>query len=511
MKMNVGYFLVKSTCKHPQKIALKFDEGSLTYEHFNQRVNQLAHALMSLGLQKGDKIATLFFNCQEMCESYFAVAKSGGVLVPLNARLIKRELTRLINHCDAKSLIFHTEFSQVVNSMRPDLPNMQHYIEAQGKTDETNLLFETLLEGQQKNEPDVEVSEEDDFAIIYTAGTTGNPKGCLMSHRNYIWAVLNGIMDMGFRNEDGCLTVLPLFHAGGLVIFLQRVTLGDTHCIMKTANPKDILKTIEREQITNLSFVPTIFNSLLQFPDLEKYDRRSVKAFTSAAAIFPIELKNQIRKVFPNAVAGEIYGMSEEGALGTRLLPEDVFRKIACVGRAFSNHEVRVVNEKREDLRPGEMGEIIFRGPVVMKGYYKDPKATAEVIRDGWLYSGDFAKVDEEGYIYIVDRKKDIIVSGGINIYSREIEEVLYTHPKIAEAAVIGVKDPKWGETVKAVVVARKGNEISPEDVIEFCTGRLASYKKPTSVDFVDELPKTASGKIQKGVLREKYGKAVQY
>lgn len=511
MKMNLGYFLVKSASKHPEKVALKFDEGALTYELFNQRVNQLAHALMCLGLQKGEKIATMFFNCQEMCESYFAIVKSGGVLVPLNARLIKAELTSLINHCDAKILIFHAEFSQVVNSMRPDLPNIQHYIEARGQTDQTNLLYESLLEVQPKNEPDVVVAEEDDFAIMYTAGTTGRPKGCLMSHRNYIWAVLNGIMDMGFRNIDRSLIVFPLFHAGGLVIFLQRVALGDTQFIMRSANAKDILRIIEREKITNLSLVPTLFNALLQFPDLEKYDRSSVKAFTSASAILPIELKNQIRKVFPNAVFGEIYGMSEEAALGTRLLPKDVFRKVACVGQEFSNHEVRVVNEKGEHVRPDELGEIIFRGPVVMKGYYKDPEATDEAIRDGWLYSGDIAKMDEEGYIYIVDRKKDIIVSGGINIYSKEIEEVLYTHPKIAEAAVIGVKDSKWGETVKALVVAHKGQKISAEEVIEFCTERLAGYKKPTSIDVIDELPKTASGKIQKGVLREKYGKAVQY
>lgn len=509
--MNVGYFLVKSASKYPQKTILKSEDGDISYEAFNERVNQLSHALISLGLKKGDKIATLFFNCQEMCESYFAITKAGGVLVPMNARLKDRELAGLINHCDAKALIFHTELSLLVSKMKTELTNIKYFIEAQGKTDDENLVYESLFENQPKTESEVEIVEDDDFAIMYTAGTTGRPKGCLLSHGNYIWGSLNGIMDMDIRHEHKNLVVFPMFHTAGLASLLQRVAMGNTLYLMKTVDIKQILEIIDREKITSLALVPTLFNALLQFPDLEKYDRSSVMYFTSASAIFPIELKNQTNKVFPNAVPGEIYGMSEEAGLGTRLLPKDVFRKIACIGQAFTHHEVRVVNEDGEDVKPGEVGEIIFRGPVVMKGYYKDPVATNQVIKDGWLYSGDLAKVDEEGYIYIVDRKKDLIVSGGINIYPREIEDVLYTHPKIAEAAVIGVKDPKWGETVKAIVVPKAGEKLISEEIIDFCATRLASYKKPTSVDIIEAFPKTASGKIQKVLLREKYGKAVQY
>ena len=509
--MNIGYFLIKSASKYPQKTILKSEDGDISYKAFNERVNQLSNALISLGLKKGDKIATLFFNCQEMCESYFAITKAGSVLVPMNARLKDRELAGLLNHCDAKALIFHTEFSPVVSKMRSDITNIKHFIEARGKTDDENLTYESLLEKQPKHEPGIKITEEDDFAVVYTAGTTGRPKGCLLSHRNYIWGSLNGIMDMDIQHEDRNLVVFPMFHTAGLSSLIQRVSMGNTLYLMKSVDIKTILEIIDREKITSLALVPTLFNALLQFPDLEKYDRSSVRYFTSAAAIFPIELKNQTNKVFPNAVAGEIYGMSEEAGLGTRLLPKDVFRKIACVGQAFTHHEVRIVNEDGEDVKPGEVGEIIFRGPVVMKGYYKDPVATNQVIKDGWLYSGDLAKIDEEGYIYIVDRKKDLIVSGGINIYPREIEDVLYTHPKIAEAAVIGVKDPKWGETVKAIVVPKAGEKLISEEIIDFCAARLASYKKPTSVDIIEALPKTASGKIQKVQLREKYIKAVQY
>lgn len=511
MAMNVGYFLVKSASKYPQKLILKSDAGSISYRAFNRRVNRLAHGLLSLGLKKGDKIATLFFNCQQMCECYFAIIKFGGVVVPLNARLKAQELSGLINHSDARALIFHTEFLTVVEQIRRDLSKVEYFIEVNDKDGSNTIRYESLLTGQPENEPDIEVTEGDDFAIVYTAGTTGRPKGCLLSHRNYIWASLNGIMDMDIRHEDRNLVVFPMFHTAGLASFFQRVAVGNTLYLMKSVDIQKMLEIIEREKITSLALVPTLFNALLQYPDLEKYDRSSVRYFTSAGAIFPVELKRQTIKVFPNAIAGEIYGMSEEAGLGTRLLPKDVFRKIACVGQAFTNHEVRVVNEDGEDVKPGEVGEIIFRGPVVMKGYYKDPEATKEVIRDGWLYSGDMARVDDEGYIYIVDRKKDIIVSGGINIYPREIEDVLYTHPDIAEVAVIGVRDPKWGETVKAVVVLKEGRKLTPEEIIDFCAAKLASYKKPTSVDIVDTLPKTATGKIQKQLLREKYGSLVQY
>ncbi len=511
MGMNVGYFLIKSASKYPQKTLLKFEEGSVSYMTFNERVNQLSHALISLGLLKGDKIATLFLNCQEMCESYFAITKSGCVLVPLNARLNDRELADLINHSDAKTLIFDTQFSNFIRKMKDNIPNIKHFIEAKGKSNDENLAYESLLEKQPKDEPRVKITEEDDFAIMYTAGTTGKPKGCLLSHRNYIWGALNGIMDMDIRPEDVSLVVFPMFHTAGLASFFVRVAIGATLYLMKSADVKRMLEIIDQEKITSLALVPTLFNALLQFPDLEKYDRSSVRSFTSATAIFPIELKKQTKKLFPNVEACEIYGMSEESGLGTRLLPKDVFRKIACVGQAFTHHEVRVVNEKGQEVKPGEVGEIIFRGPVVMKGYYKNPEATEEAIRDGWLYSGDIAKVDDEGYIYIVDRKKDLIISGGLNIYPREIEEILYSHPDISEAAVIGVTDPKWGETVKAIVVPKQGKDLKPEEVIDFCATKLSSYKKPTSVDIVDSLPKTASGKIQKFPLREKYGKAVVY
>lgn len=511
MKANIGYFLTKSASKYPDKTALVFEEQSISYAELNNRANRLAHALMGLGLKKGEKVATLFFNCPTMCESYFGIIKAGGALVPLNARLSWRELANMVEHSDSRFLIFDEEFQETINLLRPHVTKVEKYIMAGHERTEGTLSYEGLLAGSPADEPGVEVGEDDDLMIVYTAGTTGQPKGVLVTHRNYLWTALNIVTDMGVHPGDINLVVFPIFHTAGLASFFTRAMMGITLILMKKLDVKEMLQSIEREKVVSTAMVPTLLNSILQFPGLTSYDTTSVKKYTSAAAIFPVKIKNQFHKVFPHAELYEIYGLSEAGGADTILQPQDAFRKIACVGKSFTHHEVKVVNEEGQAVAPGEVGEILIRGPVVMKGYYKNPPATAEAIRDGWLHTGDLAKVDEAGYIYIVDRKKDIIVSGGVNIYPREIEEVLYTHPKLAEAAVIGVPDEKWGETIKALVVPKEGQTLSEEEVIGFCRENLASYKKPTSVEFLPALPKNAAGKVLKAELRKKYGQLVRY
>jgi acyl-CoA synthetase (AMP-forming)/AMP-acid ligase II len=511
MRANVGYFLTKSASKVPDKTALVFEGQRRSYAEFNSRANRLAHGLMRLGLKKGEKVATLFFNCPSMCESYFGIIKAGGVLVPLNARLSWRELANMVEHSDSRFLIFDEEFQEIIGLLRPQVTKVEKFIMAGQKRAEGVLPYEELLEGSSAEEPDVEVGEDDDLMIVYTAGTTGQPKGVLVTHRNYIWTALNIATDMGVNPGDINLVVFPIFHTAGLASFFTRVMMGITLILMKKMDLKEMLQSIEKERVVSTAMVPTLLNSILQFPGLTSYDRTSVKKYTSAAAIFPVKLKNQFPKIFPHAALYEIYGLSEAAGADTILLPQDAFRKVACVGKSFTHHEVKVVNEEGKVVAPGEVGEILIRGPVVMKGYFKDPQATSEAIRGGWLYTGDLAKVDEEGYIYIVDRKRDIIVSGGVNIYPREIEEILYTHPKVAEAAVIGVPDEKWGETIKALVVPKEGHTLSEEEVIGFCRENLASYKKPTSVEFLPALPKNAAGKVLKTELRKKYGQLVRY
>jgi len=511
MKANVGYFLTKSASKYPSKTAIVFEGQRISYAEFNDRANRLAHGLMGLGLKKGDKVATLFLNCPTMCESYFGILKAGGVLVPLNARLSWRELASLMEHSGSRFLLFDEEFYETFFLLRPHVTKVEKYVMAGARKAEDLLPYEKLLEGSPAEEPGVDIGEDDDLMVVYTAGTTGRPKGVLVTHRNYIWTALNIGTDMGIHPEDINLVVFPIFHTAGLASFFTRVMMGITLILMKRLDLPEILQTIEKERVVSTAMVPTLLNSILQLPDLKSYDTTSVKKYTSAAAIFPVKLKSQFNKIFPNAALYEIYGLSEAGGADTILMPWDAFRKVACVGKAFRHHEVKVVDEAGKEVAVGEVGEILIRGPVVMKGYYKDPQATAEAIRGDWLHTGDLAKVDEEGYIYIVDRKKDIIVSGGVNIYPREVEEVLYAHPKVAEAAVIGVPDEKWGETIKALVVPKEGQTLSEEEVIGFCRENLASYKKPTSVKFLTALPKNAAGKVLKAELRKQYGQLVRY
>jgi acyl-CoA synthetase (AMP-forming)/AMP-acid ligase II len=358
-------------------------------------------------------------------------------------------------------------------------------------------------------EPPVEISEDDHFAIVYTAGTTGRPKGALITHRNFMWGVLNQIMSYTSPFQK-VLQVFPLSHNAGLLALCARMMRGDTLVIIKGTDLELILKTIQEEKITMLGLVPTLSNALSQVPFLDKYDRGSVELVGSGAAILPTETKKRMRHVFPNAGIFDTYGMTECSGPITSLNPDDAFRKEACIGKPFPYLEVRLVDDDGNDAAPGEVGEITVYGPAVMKGYYKYPEATEEAIRDGWLFTGDLARADEEGYLYIVDRRKDLIITGGYNVYPKEVEDVLFTHPKIIDVAVIGTPHPKWGESIRAVVVPKKGETIKEEEIIEFCKDKLASYKKPTSVVFVDALPKSPVGKVLKRELRDKIGGNIQ-
>ena len=480
----------------------------VTYREYDCRVNRLANALLALGCRKGEKVATLSLNTIPLCESYFAVWKIGAVLVPLNPRLRGPELTDMMDHSDAAFLIYDETFKEVVESIRPRLPKVKVYVMSGRETPPDTLSFERLKETHHDREPKVEVTEDDDFAIVYTAGTTGEPKGVVLTHRNYIWGILNQLTTYPHTGEthDKSLLVFPIAHTGGLIGFTTHITRGATCVLMKAADLRSILHAIEKEQITTLGMVPALFNALSQAPFLEEYDRSSVRLVGSGGAILPEDTKKKIPVIFPKASIFDTFGMTECSGPISILRPEDVFRKVACVGKPFPHHEVRIVDDSRDDVPPGQVGEIIVYGPTVMKEYYKDPETTRMAIVDGWLYTGDLGRVDEEGYIYIVDRKKDIIISGGYNIYPKEIEEVLYSHPKVAEAAVIGVPDDRWGEAVKAVVVCKPGLLAAEEEIIDFCKGKLASYKKPTSVDFVESLPKNSVGKVLKRELRERYG-----
>ena len=510
--------IARNARKFPDREALIYGDTRLTYKQFNARINQLAHALLDLGIIKGSKVAILAFNCNQFMEAYFALAKIGGVAVPLNFRLHGEELKYILNHSEAEAFIMGEAFTEMVSGIQKDLPKVKNYVSITDKPVEGMLHYETWIAKYTDDEPLILVEEDDPVFIMYTAGTTGRPKGAVLTHKNEV--VMCMLESMFVASEPGMPDITnatafaapPVFHLAAFAFCQISFFLGATMVLpVEVFNPEYIMQTIEKEKINAILLIPAMAFFLLQLPDLEKYDTSSLQLWVTGAAILPTETRKQIIKHFPNVKIFDMFGQTEMSPVVSGLVPSEYEGRETSVGRALPFIEIRVVDDKDNDVPVGEIGEAIYRGPTVMKEYYKDPEVTAEAMRGGWFHSTDLVRQDEEGFFYIVDRKKDMIVSGGENIYPAEIEEVLFSHPKILECAVIGVHDEEWGESVKAIVVCKQGESMTGEEVVEYCKQHLASYKKPKSVDFMDALPRNPAGKVLKTVLRDKYGKSVKY
>lgn len=513
-----GEMIARNARKCPDKEALVYGNVRLTYRQFNVRINSLSHALLSLGIEKGSKVAVLAFNCNEFLEIYFALAKIGGVTVPLNFRLSGEELVYIVNHSDAEVFIVGEALVPTVEAMRKDFPNVRTYISISEKPVEGMLHYESWIAEYPDDEPLILVDEDDPLFIMYTAGTTGRPKGAVLTHKNEIVMCMLESMWVGSEpgisdlSDSRAFAAPPIFHLASFAYCQIAFFMGATVVLpTEVFNPEYIMQTIQNEKITAILLVPAMAFFLLQLPDLEKYDTSSLNIWVTGAAILPTETRRQIMNHFPNVRIFDMFGQTEMSPVVSGLPPSRAEGRETSVGRALPFIEIRVVDDEDNDVPVGEVGEAVYRGPTVMREYYKDPEGTALAMRNGWFHSTDLVRQDQEGFMYIVDRKKDMIISGGENIYPAEIEEVLYKHPKILECAVLGVLDEEWGESVKAVVVCRPGEAMTQDEVVEHCRQHLASYKKPKSVDFVDSLPRNPAGKVLKRVLREHYGKSVRY
>jgi fatty-acyl-CoA synthase len=504
--MDVGQILTLTSNKFPDRTAILIEDQRLTYQQFNARVNRFAQALLKWGLRKRDKVAVLLFNSNQFVETYFATAKAGGVFTPINFRFAPEEVHYILNHSDARYFVFGEEFFGLVKTIRSNLTHISNFISVGAPLTDAHD-YEKVLEKSENSEPTVLLSEKDVCQLMYTSGTTGRPKGALITHGNILWNLVNTIVGREDQEGEISLVIGPLYHTAALNNhFTVPVALAGTSILIKHFEPRTVMEIIEKEKVNVISGAPAMYHLLLALPDVERYDTRSVIKCTTGASILPDETKERLLKLFPNAKGiYDVYGCTEASPNITILKAKDSFRKRECVGPPLPFLEVRIVDDQDRDVPRGEVGELICRGQNVMKGYYKNKQATREALKGGWLHTGDLARMDDEGFIYIVDRKKDMIVSGGENIYPREVEEVLYHHPKIQEAAIIGVPDQVWGESVKAMVVLKKGKTMKEEEVIDHCKNHLASYKKPRSVEFVEVLPRNPSGKVLKTVLREKY------
>jgi acyl-CoA synthetase (AMP-forming)/AMP-acid ligase II len=517
-RLLLGEMMARNARKFPNKEALVYGDTRLNYRQFNARINRLAHALMDVGVKKGDKVSILAYNCNQFMETYFALAKIGGVAVPINFRLHPQEMTYIVNQSDAQVLIAGEDFLATVKGMQKDLSQVKTYISIGEKPVEGMLNFEKWISGYSDDEPLVLVDEDDPLFIMYTAGTTGRPKGAVITHRNemVLWMLAASwvLTEPGMSNlwNFRAFGAPPIFHLASFGFCQFMFFLGATVVLpTKVFDPVYVMETIEKEKINALILVPAMTFFVLLTPNLEKYDTSSLQVWGSSGAILPVETRKQVKKAFPNVKIFDFFGQTEMSSLVSGLLPSESKGLENSVGKILPYIEIRVVDDDDKDVSVGAVGEAVYRSPTVMKEYYKDPKATAESMKGGWFHGGDLVRMDEQGYIFVVDRKKDMIVSGAENIYPAEVEAVLSTHPKVMECAIIGVWDQEWGESVKAVVVRRPGETVTQEELIDFCKANLASYKKPKSVDFIDALPRNAMGKVLKRDLREKYGKSVRY
>lgn len=514
--MTVGDILVRAAQKFPEKTAVICDEVKLSYREFNERVNRLAGALLDRGIVKGDRIGVLTGNCSQFLELYFASAKTGAIICPYNNMLTGEELADLVGYSDPKILFFEADFLDKAKVIAKLVESVEAYVSLQPPEWGKAVAYESLIESGSPAEPGIEVTPADVMSIYFTSGTTGRPKGAMRSHNHLVTTAITGIIENKVGYGERVLIAAPMAH----VAFEDNI--GRCFYIPNTAvvyrggfDPGRVLKTLDEQKITSCLLVPTMINAIIHSPVIKEVDLSSLNLIYYVGSPMPVELLKSSMAVLDKWGVGfcQQYGATETGPLTTILRPEDHVlegpesrtRKLASAGRPVLDYQVRVVDEDGRDVGPDEVGEIICKSESMTIGYWRLPDQTADKIKGGWLYTGDMATVDEDGYVYIVDRKNDLIISGGKNIYPRETEEVLYEHPAVLEATVVGVPDEHWGEAVKAVVTLKPDMEATEEEIIDFCGVRLASYKKPKSVEFWAELPKSASGKLLRRKVREKY------
>jgi acyl-CoA synthetase (AMP-forming)/AMP-acid ligase II len=517
-QVNVKYLINRAVKEYPNNMALIYKDTRRTFGELNTRVNRLANGLLGLGIRKGDRVGMLLRNCCEFIEIDFALSKTGIVRVPLNARLTGSDHEYMLNDSGSNTLIFGEEFSETVQAIKPNLKTVKEFIRISEGLSKENILdafdYEDLIKNSTPDEPIDEIEEEDLHTLFYTSGTTGKPKGAMLTQKSWANVAVNLILDYGpVTEEDVILNLQPLSHGAGFFV-LPFFIKGATNILVPEFKPSLIFETIDRERVTVLKLVPTMLYQLMESLEKTRYDLSSLHSIIYGGS--PIVVQRLIEAIqFFGKKLVQLYGQAEAPMCISTLSkkdhiiegPEEVVKRLGSAGKPCVNVEVRIVDENGKNVKPGEVGEVIVRGYHLMKGYWNLPEATAEVLRNGWIYTGDLGYFDSQGYIFLFDRKRDVIISGAFNIYPKEIEDVIVTHPKVKEVAVIGVPDEKWGEAVKAVVVLKEGTQISEQEIIEYCREHMASFKKPKTVDVVKELPRNPYGKVLKTALREPYWK----
>jgi len=477
----------------------------ISYLQLNERTNRLANGLTDLGFKKGDMVAFLITNRHEIIETFFAIAKTGIVGLPLNYRLIGKEIAQMMALADAKALIFEDAFTKVAEYVHQQLPAVKTYIGIGKDIPEFALNYEALISKFSPNEPTVEMQEEDDFYMNLTSGTTGLPKAYILNHYNNA-AVVNDFTRMfALTENDVVLTVFPMFGRVGYAWSASSIFLGLKHVIMNF-EPKKVLEVIQSEKVTISNWVPPMAGFALSVPEFDKYDLSSLRGLVFAGASFPISLQEQVRLRICLHIY-EYYGLQETGVI-VMATPKDKMKKPGSQGKVTPWAELRIVDGSGNDVPTDSVGEIISKTLSGITSYYKNETQTKETFANGWCHTGDLGYLDEQGYLYISGRSKDMIVTGGQNVFSAEVENVLTSHPSVADCTVIGLPDEKWGEAITAIIVKNPGVEVTEEDIINFCKKEMAGFKVPKKIIWYEgEIPRTPTGKVMKYVLVGKYSK----
>jgi fatty-acyl-CoA synthase len=514
----VSDFLKRAVKLHGTKEAVVDGDQRYTYAEYGARAHQLGNALAAIGVQRGDRVAILSPNSHHFLEAFYGVPAIGAVIVPINYRLIASDFEYILNHSGSRVLLADSEMTDVIDSIRPNIPSVEHFIVARygaapvpnGWTD-----WEALIQGQSESPPpDPRLSETDLYSINYTSGTTARPKGVMITHRNCYINAYDFIAHMRITESDVELWTLPMFHANGWGGPFALTAMGAKHIVLRRVVAADIYRLIEQERVTFACMAPAVLAAILDYPNKSKHKITTKPRFTIAGAPPPVRFVERLEQELGWEFF-EIYGLTETSPI---LTVAEVSRELETQGDAYyqlkarAGHDaigvdVRVIGAGGHDVPNDDshIGEVAARSNVVFAGYWQQPEETEKAIRDGWFFTGDLATVNAEGYINIVDRAKDVIISGGENISSIEVEDVLYKHPAVLEAAVIGIPSEQWGETPMALVVLREGHAAEEPEIIDFCRLNMAHFKVPHGVRFVESLPRTATGKLKKFELREEF------
>jgi long-chain acyl-CoA synthetase len=508
--MDLGQMLAQSAARNPEKAAVIFKDQRTSYAELNARANAVANALSSLGIEPGDRVALYMHNIPLYMEAYYGILKAGGSVVPLNVLYKSGEVEYILRDSGAKALLTFAPFAPNALAATANAPEIRHVIVASPEPIPGTVSWAEVIANASTTEPTIEVHPEQVAVLCYTSGTTGRPKGAMLSHRNLFANCEQAMMVQAIstRPDDVIWLALPLFHIYGMNLGLNLTLMnGATIALVERFDPVGSLEVLQKHRCTVLYGAPPMYVAWVQTPSLRDYDFSSVRFIVSGAAALPVAVLEAFQAATGVPIS-EGYGLSEAAPIVSSNAAGPVV-KPGTVGPAIPGVEVRIVDEAENDVPQGQIGELICRGPNVMMGYWHQPEATAETLRDGWLHTGDLASMDEDGYISIADRMKDMIIVSGYNVYPREVEETLFKHPAVADAAVVQYPDPYQGESVMAFVVLKQGESATEQDIIEFCRNEIAVFKCPRKVVFTDALPKNTTGKVLRRELRDQAAQLV--